>query len=205
MTHVSVRSEDKARVLPIRLLRPVPPFESITESDASCITIAFMMVHDFSMIAFASAVEPLRLANRAHGASPGVPLARADQRRPPRARHRMVLRGAGRGHVTTERQVRGQSRRSCAPAIDVQTFDTSRDHRPAARDWPRRGVPPWGRSAPAPMFWRGPVCSTDTVAPSTGRISTVSTRSFRSSRSLRSCSNSIARGSPAPAARLPST
>ncbi len=66
MTHVPARAEDKHRVL-IRPLRSPLPLDTALGPDAGTVTFAFMMVHHFSMIAFASVLEPLRLANRALG------------------------------------------------------------------------------------------------------------------------------------------
>ena len=66
LSHVSARAQDRGRI-PGRPLRSPLPLDAALEQDSGTITFAFMMVRQFSMIAFASALEPLRLANRALG------------------------------------------------------------------------------------------------------------------------------------------
>ena len=161
--------------------------------------IAFLLVPNFSMIAFTSAIEPLRLANRASGKqlypwhlfSPdGKPIAASNgiELTPEGSvdglgNYKTVILCSGiDAHLFEDRNVF-----AAAPAAG-----------PAGRGYRRR----LHRRATS---WPAPACWTAIAAPSIGRTSRASARVSRRSTSPPNCSRSTATASPAPAAPPRST
>ena len=131
--HRSALVEDRPRV-PVRPLRAPPSLDAVLDADAGSITFAFMMVPQFSMIAFASAIEPLRLANRALARDAYRWLVLTPDGEPVQASNGISIPSDG-----------GYDEAACATAavvcagIDVQAIDT-RDLMAKLRGLATRGV-----------------------------------------------------------------
>jgi AraC family transcriptional regulator, glycine betaine-responsive activator len=113
-----------------------PPASAFAAVEAnSCSTIVFMMVPCFSMIAFASAVEPLRLANRALGRRAYDWRVLTSDGRPVEASNGIAIPADG-----SFDDVSGASAAIVCAGVDVQTFDL-RDLMAKLRSLSSRGVP----------------------------------------------------------------
>lgn len=117
-------------------LRPATGLDAFApEEGAGTVTIALMMVPCFSMIAFASAIEPLRLANRALGRRAYAWKVFTADGTPAEASNGIAIPADG-----TYDDVSGASAAVVCSGVDVQTFDT-RDLVAKLRTLSSRGVP----------------------------------------------------------------
>ena len=125
--------------------------------------IGLLLVPQFSMIAFSSAIEPLRLANRVE--------------RPGRSRWRLysadgepvaASNGIEIAVPAASPTSRGLTAAIVCAGVDVQMLRPPRTDGPPARASPPAACRS-ARSAPAPTCWPRPASSTATAAPSTGR------------------------------------
>lgn len=137
MTQAFLRSNRGADAVP-KVPRPVrsgPALEAFGSADVNtCSTIAFMMVPSFSMIAFASAVEPLRLANRALGRRIYDWRILSGDGKPVEASNGITIPADGYYDDLT-----GVSAAIVCAGVDVQTFD-NRDLMAKLRGLSSRGV-----------------------------------------------------------------
>ena len=148
-------------------------------------TFTFLLIPDFSMMAFTAAVEPLRSANRMSGVEhyrwrivsrDGLPV-RASNGLEIVAHHAMA-------------DVAACDTLFVCSGIDAHLFD-DRPVMAWLRKLARQGCV-MEACARARISWRAPASSAAIAAPSTGRISTASPRSTRTSTFPTTCSRSIA-------------
>ena len=166
--------------------------------------ILFLLIPDFSMIAFTSAIEPLRIANRLSGqrlydwrlvSRDGGPVAASNG-------IAIQVDAAIAAHEPTgDRRAAGDRRSAAAWARS-----TTRTRRCSPGCAAGTGAAPRSAPcAPAPTCWPAPACSTATAARSTGRTCRASSRPSPRSRSPPTCTRSTATASPARAAPRRST
>ena len=137
MTQVVPRSARHAdgSVLAQRALRSTTSLDAFApEQTAAVNTIAFMMVPCFSMIAFASAIEPLRLANRALNRTAYQWRILSADGKPVTASNGIAVPADG-----SYDDMAGVSAAVVCSGVDVQTFDT-RDLVAKLRGLSSRGV-----------------------------------------------------------------
>ena len=116
--------------------RPSARFDAFGPAEANASsTIALMMVPCFSMIAFASAIEPLRLANRALGHEAYRWRVLSSDGKPVEASNGIAIPANG-----SFDDVAGITAAIVCAGVDVQTFDT-RDLMARLRNLSSRGVP----------------------------------------------------------------
>ena len=133
--HRPYRTPDNG-VLARRALHPPASLDAFAPQEtAGVVTLAFMMVPCFSMIAFASAIEPLRLANRALDRRAYAWKILSADGRPAEASNGIALPADG-----TYDDLTGVSVAVVCAGVDVQTFDT-RDLIAKLRNLSSRGIP----------------------------------------------------------------
>ena len=135
MTQAVLRSSAALRSSPSRSGRVAGNLDSFPADQAAESTLAFMMVPCFSMIAFASAVEPLRLANRALGRPVYRWRVLSADGQAVEASNGIKLPADG-----TYEDTAGISAAVVCAGVDVQTFET-RDLIARLRALSSRGVP----------------------------------------------------------------
>ena len=120
MTQIMPQRAHGQAFTPVRALRSATALDAFAPTDITTVsTIAFMMVPCFSMIAFASAIEPLRLANRALGRRAYIWRILTPDGKPVEASNGIAVPADG-GYD----DIAGLSAAVVCAGIDVQTFDT---------------------------------------------------------------------------------
>ena len=136
MTQVLMRSNAEPVPVGNRASRANRRLDAFQTAEAnSCSSIAFMMVPRFSMIAFASAIEPLRLANRALGRHAYAWRVLTADGRPVEASNGITIPADG-----AFDDVAGCAAAIVCAGVDVQTFDI-RDLMAKLRGLSSHGVP----------------------------------------------------------------